>query len=52
MCELLISREMSKRYGFIYVGIDDHGQGTKQRIIKKIVFRMVQTYYETNGSEI
>lgn len=45
------SAEMSKRYGFIYVDIDDHGQGTKQRI-KKDSFEWYKHIIETNGSEI
>lgn len=43
--------EMSKRYGFIYVDVDDKGQGTKKRI-KKDSFTWYQHLIMTNGAEI
>ena len=40
--------EMRKRYGFIYVDVDDHGNGTYNRI-KKDSFSWYQKVIETNG---
>ncbi|MEG0592176.1 MAG: glycoside hydrolase family 1 protein [Coprobacillus sp.] len=42
------SSEMSKRYGFIYVDIDDYGQGTRQRL-KKDSFEWYKKVTESNG---
>ena len=43
--------EMSKRYGFVYVDLDDNGNGTKQRIRKKS-FYWYQKVIETNGENL
>lgn len=43
--------EMKKRYGFIYVDIDDRGQGTFKRIKKKS-FYWYQEVIRTNGENI
>lgn len=45
------SSEMSKRYGFIYVDIDDYGKGTGKRI-KKDSFEWYQNVIKTNGEEL
>lgn len=45
------SAEMSKRYGFIYVDIDDHGNGTKKRF-KKDSFAWYKEVIETNGESL
>ncbi|PCS03841.1 beta-glucosidase [Lactococcus garvieae] len=42
---------MSKRYGFIYVDIDDEGNGTRKRL-KKESFDWYQKVIATNGAEI
>jgi len=42
------SSEMSKRYGFIYVDLDDYGHGSGRRI-KKDSFKWYQHVIETNG---
>ena len=41
--------QMSKRYGFIYVDRDDHGNGTFQRIRKDSFHRVKQTISEYRG---
>ena len=43
--------EMSKRYGFIYVDLDDEGNGTKNRSKKKS-FEWYQKVIATNGEEL
>ncbi|OLN22088.1 6-phospho-beta-glucosidase [Domibacillus antri] len=43
--------EMSKRYGFIYVDLDDDGNGTLERS-KKDSFYWYQKVIETNGEEL
>ena len=45
------SAEMSKRYGFIYVDIDDEGKGTRARL-KKDSFFWFQRVVETNGEDL
>lgn len=45
------SAEMKKRYGLIYVDLDDDGNGTIKRI-KKDSFGWYQTVIETNGSHL
>lgn len=45
------SQQMSKRYGFIYVDIDDEGNGTRKRL-KKDSFDWYQNVTATNGAEI
>ncbi len=45
------SQQMSKRYGFIYVDLDDEGNGTGKRI-KKDSFDWYKQVIATNGSEI
>lgn len=45
------SSEMSKRYGFIYVDLDDYGQGSGKRI-KKDSFAWLQNVIRTNGEEL
>jgi 6-phospho-beta-glucosidase len=42
---------MSKRYGFIYVDIDDEGKGTGRRL-KKDSFAWYRRVIETNGSQL
>ena len=43
--------EMSKRYGFIYVDLDDEGNGTKKRYEKKS-FNWYKQVIETNGQNL
>lgn len=43
--------EMSKRYGFIYVDLDDNGQGTMNRYEKKS-FDWYKQVIETNGENL
>lgn len=43
--------EMSKRYGFIYVDIDDHGNGSRKRY-EKDSFTWYKNVIKTNGREI
>ncbi|MDR2868820.1 MAG: family 1 glycosylhydrolase [Deferribacteraceae bacterium] len=43
--------EMSKRYGFIYVDIDDNGNGSTKRIKKKS-FAWYKAVIESNGEEL
>ncbi|QNS15713.1 glycoside hydrolase family 1 protein [Mannheimia bovis] len=43
--------EMSKRYGFIYVDIDDDGNGSRQRI-RKDSFFWYQKVIATNGADL
>lgn len=43
--------QMSKRYGFIYVDVDDEGKGTYERY-KKDSFYWYQKVIETNGEEL
>ena len=45
------SGEMRKRYGFIYVDIDDEGKGTFKRY-KKDSFYYYQKVCQSNGEEI
>lgn len=45
------SSEMSKRYGFIYVDLDDVGKGSAKRI-KKDSFAWYQRVIASNGSEL
>lgn len=45
------SQQMSKRYGFIYVDLDDEGKGTGQRI-RKDSFHWYKQVIATNGLEI
>ena len=45
------TREMSKRYGFIYVDKDDEGNGTLARKPKKS-FYWYQNVIKTNGEEL
>lgn len=45
------TREMSKRYGFIYVDVDDYGNGTYQRK-KKDSFYYYKQVIESNGTDI
>jgi len=45
------SSEMSKRYGFIYVDIDNYGKGSKARI-KKDSFDWFKGVIATNGEHI
>lgn len=45
------SQQMSKRYGFIYVDIDDEGKGSKKRI-KKDSFFWYQSVIASNGTSI
>ena len=42
---------MSKRYGFIYVDLDDYGKGTGKRI-KKESFAWYQNVIATNGEKL
>ncbi|MGM9940631.1 MAG: glycoside hydrolase family 1 protein [Bulleidia sp.] len=43
--------EMKKRYGFVYVDMDDQGKGTLKRI-RKDSFEWMKHVIETNGSEL
>ncbi len=43
--------EMSKRYGFVYVDLDDHGKGTGNRF-KKDSFAWYQKVIASRGSEL
>lgn len=43
--------QMSKRYGFIYVDIDDNGDGTKKRY-KKDSFYRYRDVIANNGKEL
>lgn len=43
--------EMDKRYGFIYVDMDNKGQGSKRRIKKKS-FDYIKQVYESNGEKL
>lgn len=43
--------QMSKRYGFIYVDIDDNGDGTKKRY-KKHSFYWYRDVIANNGKEL
>ena len=45
------SHQMSKRYGFIYVDIDDFGQGSKKRL-KKDSFAWFQQTIQQNGTNL
>ena len=45
------SSEMSKRYGFIYVDVDDYGKGSGKRI-KKDSFAWYQKVIRTNGEDL
>lgn len=45
------SAQMDKRYGFIYVDLDNYGQGSGKRI-KKDSFKWYQKVIQTNGSVI
>lgn len=45
------SSEMSKRYGFIYVDIDNYGNGTGKRV-KKRSYSWYKQVIETNGSNL
>ena len=45
------SAEMSKRYGVVYVDLDDEGHGSGKRI-KKDSFYWFQNVIRTNGKEI
>ena len=42
---------MSKRYGFVYVDLDDEGRGTYDRSRKKS-FYWYQHVIQTNGAEL
>ena len=45
------SSEMSKRYGFIYVDLDDYGKGTGRRI-KKDSYAWMQKVIASNGEDL
>lgn len=45
------SQQMSKRYGFIYVDLDDEGNGTGERI-RKDSFYWYKQVIASNGSEV
>lgn len=45
------SSEMSKRYGFIYVDVDDYGKGSGKRI-KKDSYAWYKKVIESNGEDI
>lgn len=45
------SQQMSKRYGFIYVDIDDEGNGSRKRL-KKDSFKWYKKVIDTNGEMI
>mgnify|MGYP002542670581 FL=1 len=43
--------EMSKRYGFVYVDVDDKGQGSFKRYKKKS-FDWYRKVIKTNGEDL
>ena len=43
--------QMSKRYGFIYVDLDDYGKGTGKRI-KKDSYAWMQKVIASNGEDL
>lgn len=43
--------EMKKRYGFIYVDLDNEGKGTLKRTKKKL-FARYKKVIETNGEDL
>lgn len=45
------SQQMSKRYGFVYVDLDDEGHGSGQRILKDS-YQWYKNVITSNGSEI
>lgn len=45
------SNTMSKRYGFIYVDLNDKGEGTFERVPKKS-FYWYQKVIESNGERL
>jgi Beta-glucosidase/6-phospho-beta-glucosidase/beta-galactosidase len=45
------SSEMSKRYGFIYVDMDDHGKGSGKRSLKDS-YAWYKKVIETNGEDL
>ena len=45
------TNQMSKRYGFIYVDLDDEGHGTMNRYRKKS-FYWYKKVIETNGEDL
>ena len=45
------SAEMSKRYGYIYVDLDDFGKGSGKRL-KKDSFYWYKHVIETNGEDL
>lgn len=45
------TNQMSKRYGFIYVDVDDYGKGTYRRLKKKS-YNWYKEVIETNGASI
>ncbi|MDR1793780.1 MAG: glycoside hydrolase family 1 protein [Erysipelotrichaceae bacterium] len=45
------SSEMSKRYGFIYVDLDDYGKGSGKRILKDS-YQWFQNVIASNGSDL
>ncbi len=45
------SSEMSKRYGFIYVDLDDYGKGTGKRI-KKDSYKWYHNVVKSNGTKL
>ncbi|AGF55533.1 6-phospho-beta-glucosidase [Clostridium saccharoperbutylacetonicum] len=45
------SSEMSKRYGFIYVDIDDYGKGSRKRYLKDS-YTWMKKVIETNGEDL
>lgn len=45
------SSEMSKRYGFIYVDLDDYGQGSGKRF-KKASFDWYKNVVLSNGKQL
>ena len=47
----LSTGEMKKRYGFVYVDMDDKGRGTLKRTPKKSFYWMKHVI-ETNGNDL
>lgn len=45
------SSEMKKRYGFIYVDIDDYGNGSKERYLKDSYY-WYKKVTASNGEEL
>ncbi|HJA73804.1 MAG TPA: family 1 glycosylhydrolase, partial [Candidatus Limosilactobacillus faecipullorum] len=50
-CVSAATSQMSKRYGFIYVDLDDEGYGSGRRL-KKDSYTWYQKVIQTNGKDL